>query len=484
MRSVFTSAALAALVLACGVGRGAEPPPPARGAFEALRDTKLKVSLDVQNVPLDDVLRILSKQFNLSIITAKNVTTAVSARFQDVSLQEALESLVTINGFAYRVKGNLIEVYLPRAGESVTDRPRFETFKLKYANAEQFKALLKPFLSKDLGKVEADIPRNILIIFDTPDVMESIAKVIDKVDHPEPQVTIGAEIIEAAIGVNEKLGIDWQTRIALTGASRPVTFPFPNGATGCAFAPKNDEDSDEEGGFSSGSAFPNATPSDFTFGTLDATGLKIVLDILQKDTGTNLIANPEITTLNNREAKITIGDTVPVPIYTTNLETGVSAVTGFEEVETGTILTVTPQVNNDGQSVTMRVVPEISEILGFKGQFDERPITASRRAETTVRLGNGETLVIGGLVSEKTDLVVNKLPVLGDIPVLGWLFRSKAYERSKSSLYIFITPRIMSAPPVYTARAKKAGRRLTRNGLKEPDTGADDIRNPGASPFE
>ena len=152
MRPVLTSAALAALVLACGVGRGAEPPPPPRGAFEALRDTKLKVSLDVQNVPLDDVLRILSKQFDLSIITAKNVTTTVSARFQDVSLQEALESLVTINGFAYRVKGNLIEVYLPRPGESVTDRPRFETFKLKYANAEQFKSLLKPFLSKDLGK--------------------------------------------------------------------------------------------------------------------------------------------------------------------------------------------------------------------------------------------------------------------------------------------------------------------------------------------
>ena len=131
----------------------------------------------------------------------------------------------------------------------------------------------------------------------------------------------------------------------------------------------------------------------------------------------------------------------------------------------------------------MHVKPEISEVTGFVGQFDERPIVASRRAETTVRLRDGETLVIGGLVSEKTIETVVKVPILGDIPLLGWFFKSKNLDKKKNCLYIFVTPRIMTDDG-YRKRADQAGKRLERNGLKEkPDTGAVDLRKPGVPPF-
>ncbi len=485
MKALLSLASAVALALGGAAAGAAEPPDTESvSAAEVLDSSTAKVTLDLQDVPLDDALRILSKQFGLSIITAKDVTTSVTARFNEVSLKEALHSLVTINGFSYRTKGSVIEVYTSPPGKGpAVERPTIETFELKYASAEKTKALLRPFLSEKVGKIEADTNRNILIVYDVPDNMACVAKVVERIDRPEPQVTISAEIIEASIDVDETLGIDWETRLAASGAARPITFPFSKGKSHSDFVPSNNPGDGDDDEFSVDDSFPYPSTDDFTFGTLDASGLKAVLQALKTDGGTNLIGNPEITTLNNREAKINLGTTVPVPTYTTNLETGVSTVTGFEDVETGTILRVTPRVNDGGKSVTLKVAPEISEIIGYKGQYDERPVIVSRKAETTVRLRDGETLVIGGLVSEKTVDSTTKIPLLGDIPLLGWLFKSKHSVIEKSSLYIFITPRIMNAE-CYRKRAKCAVGRLKEAGFENIHSGADDIRKPGASPFQ
>ena len=488
MKSPFTLAAAAlaaaaALLLACAAPAAAQEPKRQPINVDALlKDKENTVSLQIQDVPLNAALKMLAKQYPISFITAKDANITVSAHFKDVTLDQALNSLVTINGFSYRVKGAVIEIYAARPTADVAEQPRVQVFELQYASAEKLKTLLKPFLSKASGKIEAEISRNALIVYDLPSPLETITKVIEKIDKAEPQVTISAEIIEASLETGESLGIDWKTRIAATGSLRPITWPFSARDSHNKYVPANDPDVGVDAEFAPNRSFPYTVRDDFTFGTLDATGLRAVLDVLKTTGNTNLIANPEITTLNNRQAKITIGNTVPVPIYTTNLETGVSAVTGFEEIETGTILIVTPRVNAGGKSVTLEVKPEISEILEFKGQFDERPIVASRKAETTVRLRDGETLVIGGLVSEKTEEVINKIPILGDIPILGWLFKSKSLQKQKTTLYIFVTPRIIlgDADP---DRATKAVKRLKKTGLRDTDTGADDIRNPATSPF-
>jgi type IV pilus secretin PilQ/predicted competence protein len=456
-------------------------------AAAVLTDPARRVSIDVKDVPLDQALQMLAKPHDLSIISAQSVKTNVTARFSDVTLEQALESLVTINGFAYRTKGRVIEIYSPPAGEAVTvEKPVVRTFHLNYASADKLKVLLKPFLTKEHGKIEAEASGNALIVHDVPGAVESVARVLTEIDRPEPQVTIGAEIIEAGMDMAEKLGIDWEARVAVTGATRPTTFPFNKNNSHNRFIPSNSpgaaaDDDDDDAEFSPDDSFPYATREDFTFGTIDASGLRIILNMLKSDGGTNLIANPEITTLNSHEAKINIGDTVPVPIFTTNLETGVTATTGFEDVETGVILSVTPLVN-ENRTITMDVRPEISEIIGFKGQFDERPIVASRKAATRVRVRDGETLVIGGLVRNKSEEEIKKIPFFGDIPLFGWFFKNKAVTQTKSSLYIFITPRIMKEELVRT-RAHAAGSRLLKEGLRDTETGADDLRNPGASPF-
>jgi len=490
MRHLLPGAAVLLLLACAGSAAAAPPPPKAPTALEALNSSAGTVTIDVQAVPLEDVLRVLSRQFGLSIITAKNVNTSVTARFKSVTLKEALDSLVTINGFAYRAHGRVIEVYDPREGAgAAAGQAAVETFTLQYASALELKELLRPFLSKDSGKIEAELNGNTLIVCDTPAAIATIAKVIERVDRPEPQITIGAEIIEVSDSSGLRLGIDWSTKLSAKGSARPTTFPFSNSSTGGSFIPSNpsessttDDTDTTTSDFTDGSAFPNTAATDFTFGMLDATGLSAVFEAIKTKDGVNVIANPEITTLNNREAKINIGDTVPVPIYTTNIETGVTAVTGFQEVDTGTILTVIPRVNRAGESVTLRVRPEISEITGYKGQFDERPVVSSRRAETTVRLQNGETLVIGGLVRQRVERITHKIPLLGDIPIAGWLFKSIHDEKTRSTLYIFITPRInMNA----VERAKAAGDRLFRDGLEEaPDDGCNELRGPGTSPFE
>ncbi len=481
MKPLSRSLLAAALVLASATAWAAETPdaPPVR-AIDLIQDPNARVKdFAVQNVPLDVALRLLSKQFKLSIITARDVTTAVTATFKDVSLQEALNSLVTINGFAYRVKGSVIEVYKPAAGAAVEGvGPAVETFQLEYANAEKLKATLASFLSADLGKIESDLGSNTLIVYDMPAAIDRITKIIEEVDQPEPQVTISAEIIDAGGLIDEKLGIDWTTRLRAQGAARPITFPFDERTSGSKWIPDNDPTNED---FGPNDAFPFPERTDFTFGTLDATGLQAILEVIRSDDQTNIIANPEITTLNNHEAKINLGETTPVAEFTTNLETGVSAVTGFIDIETGVILSVTPQVNVEAGLVKLHVKPEVSEVIGFVGQFDERPIVAARTAETTVRLRDGETLVIGGLVNQKDVEKVTKIPLLGDIPVLGWLFKYRSIDKKRNVLYIFVTPRIMN-PGRERERAVKAEQRLERSGFDGADTSGSDLRNPGTPP--
>jgi type IV pilus assembly protein PilQ len=170
-----------------------------------------------------------------------------------------------------------------------------------------------------------------------------------------------------------------------------------------------------------------------------------VLSALQTLQSTKIISNPTIVTLNNTPAEIKVGQERPIPSYTYNTERGVYEVSGFTWKPLGIILRVTPQVNARGD-IKLSVTPEVSQSnrdANFQGA--SIPIVESRTAQTTVSLKDGYTMGIGGLLQTASTNSGNKVPLLGDIPVVGRLFRSDSKNIEATNLIIFITAKTISA---------------------------------------
>jgi general secretion pathway protein D len=193
--------------------------------------------------------------------------------------------------------------------------------------------------------------------------------------------------------------------------------------------------------FPPGETFPYAAPGDFKFGKLSFEEFSVAMEILKQQSNTNLVSSPQVTTLDNQEAEIIVGKVVPVATYEHLPLAGTLQITGYTEQKIGVRLVVTPRFTSDS-TLVLTVSPEVSEIVEYRGQFNERPVTSTRSATTQVIIKNGETILIGGLISTLERKVERKVPVLGDIPLLGYLFRHKSDSKEKVDLMIFVTPRI------------------------------------------
>ena len=165
------------------------------------------------------------------------------------------------------------------------------------------------------------------------------------------------------------------------------------------------------------------------------------MEILKEQSNTNLVSAPQVTTLDNQQAEIIVGQVVPIATYEHSQLSGTLLLSGYEEKKIGVRLVVTPHFASDSTMV-ITVSPEVSEILEYRGQFNERPVTSTRSATTQIVMKSGETIMIGGLISSLDRKIVRKVPVLGDIPLLGYLFRHKSVTKDKVDLMIFITPHI------------------------------------------
>lgn len=468
-------------------------------------DSEIIESLEFREVDIKDVLRQLAKQFNLNIVFSEAVKGLVTVQLSNVSIEQALDSIITVNGFAYTKKENVYKVTTPEEAEREGKQTRL--FKLNNADAVKLKDTLKKVLTSD-GSIEADSRSNSLVVTDSLAVINKIEELMPQLDEITSQVLIEAKLIETSLTNTEKLGIDWSTTIAAAGSKRLTTAPFkkwgsdkdmypvPGGTKSytpgdyeyvqdmTTWVANPNEDPDTPGDefihpyvrkdkpskstVTSGfpfrpdvvtsldqlqnlqfGSFPVAAASYFTFGTLDFTALKAVFDFLKTRSDTKLVANPRIVTLNNQEASINVGRKVPLPTYTIDATTGVTTVSGWQELNVGVNLKVTPQVNPAGY-IKLKLSPKVDEFTGeWIGTLqDRRPITSTREASTEVQIKDGQTVVIGGLVKNKTTKSVKKIPILGDIPILGLFFTrevagTEANPREQTDLLIFVTARII-----------------------------------------
>lgn len=399
------------------------------------------VSLNFRDVDIKDVLRLLSYESEVNIVAGPEVAGLVTIQLDNVPWKRALDVVVDTYGYAYDQRDNIITVTtienLKKRREDamlLADQEPLVTqaFVLNYAKAVKVIESVEK-MKTDRGSVNYDERTNMIIVRDTASNVEMMGDVIKKLDKTTPQVMIEAKIIETTLGNTEQLGIDWNVQASANGAIWPTSWPLTDTK------------------YERTDLFPDISEEDatgvFTYGTLDTGSLSVALDMLSTRNDTNTLSNPKIVTLDNQAAKIVVGYQYPFPEYTYNEDQAQMQVSGWEYKDIGVIFEVTPHVNNAGV-VTLDLAPKVTAIDGYvtvdQTATAQVPQLTTREATTSVMIQSGDTLVIGGLISDATTDTESKFPLLGDIPLLGKLFRHKSTVKAKTELLIFLTPHIVT----------------------------------------
>jgi general secretion pathway protein D len=275
--------------------------------------------------------------------------------------------------------------------------------------------------------VVAEPNTNTLIVNAPPEYFEMLRSLVQELDQPTPQVLIEAIVAEVSLDATRKLGVEWSWTLGNQFGTSGETGTLSTGLGAAATA-------GELAGF-----------------RYAVTGDKVtsLLRALATDQRVSILSTPRIFTSNNRQAVINISTTTP---YTSSVQVSETygQIFSIQFVDVGVILTVTPQISADG-TVTMDVVQEANEILGYEefggGAVTARaPRIAQRSAEATVTVADGESVILGGIIRDNSTKTVNKVPLLGDIPLLGTLFRSASTTKQKTELMVFLTPRVVRTP--------------------------------------
>jgi len=400
------------------------------------------VTLDFKDADIRNVLRILSYKSGVNIVPGPEVTGLVSIQLINVPWEQALDVILKTYGYGYEKTGTIITVNtLEKIREQRTLEKELaeheplttEIYTLNFAKAEEVVDAIKDMLTVR-GRVNFDERTNTVMVTDAKSNVEKIMLILPDLDSVTPQVLIEAKIVETKVDDDEQLGISWTTEVTVRGSARPTTFPFDKTDSSTIFHNR-----------SLPGSWPTPADTTFTFGTLDFSQYQAVLEALSTNIDTNVLSNPRIVTLDNQTASITVGTKWPVASYAYNSQNAQWEVSGFEYMDFGILLKVTPYVNKSG-FITMDIQPEISEQSGSItfGTTATVPILTTQETSTRVMIKDGETLVIAGLIKDKIVDTVRKVPILGDIPLLGLLFQHKTTQIDKQDLLIFITPHIIT----------------------------------------
>lgn len=416
-----------------------------------------KLSLNFQNVEVRAVLEVLAEFTGLNIIASDSVGGNLTLRLKDVPWDQALDIILHSKGLSMRKSGNVIWIaptdelatkekleLEARSQISELEPARTESFQMKYQKASEVQKILgdekQKILSKR-GSVVIDARTNILFVQDTPSKLEEVRKLINQIDVPVKQVMIDTRIVEANNDFSKNLGVrlavpntqlrdpNARTQIATTGRLEDFTNLFPASGTPTTKYPTNlsvNLAAKSIGDTQAGSLaliFSNAVTG----------ALHLELSALQADGKGKVISNPRVVTADQMEAVIEDGTEIPY------LQASSSGATSVSFKKAVLSLKVKPQIT-----------PDDNIIMDLKINKDTRgddtiagPAIDTKQINTQVLVENGGTVVIGGIYKQDQNDTVNKIPLLGDIPVIGFMFKNSLKRDDKSELLIFVTPRIL-----------------------------------------
>ncbi|MDF2413080.1 GspD family T2SS secretin variant ExeD [Aeromonas sp. 1HA1] len=289
--------------------------------------------------------------------------------------------------------------------------------------------------------ISADETTNALVITAQPDVMAELEQVVAKLDIRRAQVLVEAIIVEIADGDGLNLGVQWANT---NGGGTQFTNAGP-GIGSVAIAAKDYKDNGNTTGIAKLAENFNGMAAGFYQGNW-----AMLVTALSTNTKSDILSTPSIVTMDNKEASFNVGQEVPVQTGTQNSTSGDTTFSTIERKTVGTKLVVTPQIN-EGDSVLLTIEQEVSSVgKQATGTDGLGPTFDTRTVKNAVLVKSGETVVLGGLMDEQTKEEISKVPLLGDIPVLGYLFRSTSNTTSKRNLMVFIRPTILRDANVYS----------------------------------
>jgi MSHA biogenesis protein MshL len=467
---------------------------------EAAAQRAGKISLDLKGMDIVEVIKMLAAKGGMNVVIGAGVKGKVTIFLNNVDIMDALDIVLVSNDMAYEEQGDIIYVmpqqeYEARYGLRFADRKAIKVFVLKYAKASEAMKAISQMKSK-IGKVVLDEGSNSIIVVDSPAAIAQIEAAVSKMDlqtethiyelkyataseiktkltdritpaigaiqidertnkvavtdspwklglidslvkafDAKPQqVLIDAKIVQITLNDQFKMGVDWDAFIKKLNKELEVRSIFE-------LVPKN-----------------MLNPGlQIALGTIGAgQDFAMVVQMLQTMGDANLLSSPRITALNNQEAKILVGTSQPYATSSVTQNTGTSTTaTSLTFIDVGVKLYVTPTINMDN-FITMKIRPEVSAVSDNYTYYVSGatmpttvPIVSTTQAETTVTVKDGTTIIIGGLVKDERSSKVDEIPLLGNIPMVGMLFRKTEDKVIKTEIVVFITTRIISGEKDY-----------------------------------
>lgn len=408
--------------------------------------TGRSISLSFQDIPVRTVLQIIADYNEFNLIISDTVTGNITLRLDGVPWDQALSIILKVKGLDKRMQGNILMVapsdeLAAREAQTLQAKQQVEELavlyseyvQINYAKAAEFAELIKnedTSLLSPRGSVSVDERTNTLLIRDTAASIEDIKRMVTILDVPIRQVVIEARMVTVKDNMNEELGIRWGATNTDGESTTSGSLEGVDTARGGSVPELVDRLNVN---------LPVASPAGtiaFQVARLaNGTILDLELSALEKENKGEVIASPRITTSNQKEAYIEQGVEIP---YQEAASSGATA-TQFKKAVLS--LTVTPHITPDDKIILDLVVTQdtVSEVKSGLA-----PAIDTQRIGTQVLVNNGETIVLGGIYQQAIISTVSKIPVLGDIPYLGWLFRTSSQLNEKKELLIFVTPRIVT----------------------------------------
>ena len=434
---------------------------------------KKKVSIDVSDVPIEMVIRQLAEQVDVDFIKSPKVTGNVTVTLTGVSVEEALQSILDVHGCAYIKGENVVRILSREEMPEISERMVTETFEIIYADVTEVVKALDKFKSPQ-GSVSSIQGTSHIIVTDTEGKVRDIAKLIEKIDRITPQVLVEVRIYDITSKDNLDLGIDWYAgrRTNYNASDYPVGDDITVSKSGSDTYVSSITDPAIRAGFSAGTNKTAAATEGFMrFGLLnDHIDINAQLRAEQENINAKLLANPRIMVLDNETA---LFDIVTEHPYVERTITGATVTETVKFKPVGIKLGVIPHVTRDGM-VRMRIQPEFGVVIGqVQVSSSDVPIVDTRKVDTIALVQDGHAVVLGGLRKKDTTQQINKVPLLGDIPILGTLFKFEGESTVNTELVVFITPTIITEP-VLTEHEKEAFGITEFEGPKVENTKAED----------
>jgi type II secretory pathway component GspD/PulD (secretin) len=451
-------------------------------------DASKIIFIDVKDAALVNVLKIISQQSGLSFIASQDVADKkISVYLNKIPLDQALQTVLDANGLSYQMENNS-NVFFVKAKETTAKNLITKVYQLKYATVSAspinttistsgaagtittgtstgsssgsssgssagsasgsfsggLEAVIKDALSPD-GKVVEDTRTNSLIITDAPGQFASIDSAIARLDVPIPQILIEVEMLDVSKSTADQMGITYgATLMSFSGAQESTNFPF---GLGRGIPSTTNGSSSSSSSSSSGSTSTQTGP--ITSGSFNSSsaGPTAVLNFLSTNNDSRTLARPRILTLNNQTAQIEISTDQAISVEPNSSTSSTNTVTTYtiERVTTGVVLKVTPQANLLTREITLAVSPKVISVNPSVLTTLTNPVydPETEGSDSMLKLKDGQTMMIGGLMREDTENNKTKLPFLGDLPLIGAAFRSSNKTKNQRELIIFLTPHII-----------------------------------------